>query len=69
MLAIETEKMREWLTAARKHKGHTLKSLADLAGVSPSFLCKVEKGEKNPGGRVAKVLSAELKFPMEKFWP
>lgn len=68
MLLLVSEP-RKWLTATRIQKGHTLKSLAAVTGVSPSFICKLEKGIKNPSGTVAKKLSRELEIKMELFWP
>lgn len=60
---------RDWLRRARINKNHTLKSLAEVTGVSAPFICLVEQGKKTPSGRVAKLLAKELGLPLEKFWP
>jgi transcriptional regulator with XRE-family HTH domain len=43
--------------------------LAALAEVSPETVRRVEKGERQPGGRVLKALVAALKIPVEELAP
>ena len=40
----ETNKLYEF----RKEKGLTLRTLADMVGISPTMLCRIEKGERIP---------------------
>ncbi len=40
----ETSKLYEF----RKEKGFTLRKLADTIGISPTILCRIEKGERTP---------------------
>lgn len=45
---------------ARRDRGLTLQALADRSGVSRAMLSKVERGEKSPTIRVAKLIAAAL---------
>jgi len=52
----------------RKQKGHTLKSLADEAGVTPSLLSQIEKGSANPSINTLKLISSALSVPLFNFF-
>lgn len=52
----------------RKQKSHTLKSLAESAGVTPSLLSQIEKGSANPSINTLKVISNALKVPLFNFF-
>jgi transcriptional regulator with XRE-family HTH domain len=51
----------EYLKQLRKKKGLTIKKLAELAGLSPSYLSRIERGERNiPNARFLKKLASPL---------
>ena len=51
----------EYLKQLRKKKGLTIKKLAELAGFSPSYLSRIERGERNiPNARLLKKLASPL---------
>jgi len=52
----------------RKQKSHTLKSLADEAGVTPSLLSQIEKGSANPSINTLKLISSALYVPLFNFF-
>ena len=52
----------------RKQKEHTLKSLADKAGVTPSLLSQIEKGSANPSINSLKLISTALNVPLFNFF-
>lgn len=38
--------MREWMKAARKEKKLTLKAVGEALGISESYCCAIENGER-----------------------
>lgn len=60
--------MRNWLVELRKMKGLNQRKLAALAGISPNYLCEIEKGTRNPSGQIALRLSAILEIDMARFY-
>jgi hypothetical protein len=52
----------------REHRGHSIRGLAELADVSPSYLSEIEAGEK-PGGSgsfdALKRISAALEISLD----
>lgn len=59
---------RVWLVDLRKSKGMNQKELASKAGISQNYLSNIEKGFRNPSGRVALRLSSVLGFDMNLFY-
>lgn len=54
----------ERIRQARLRRGWTLQQLADCSSVSRAMLSKVERGEKNPTIRVAKLICRALEIPL-----
>src|SRR5687768_2951302 len=52
------------LKAARMAKGLSLRGLASAAGVSPSLLCDIEKGQANPSVATLFQIAEALQMPM-----
>lgn len=48
------------LAELRKRKGHSVRSLADAADLSPTSINQVELGKKVPGLKVIRLVSAVL---------
>lgn len=48
------------LRELRLQKGYTLDRLADLAGISSSYLWRLEKGERQPSEEVLRCLAGHL---------
>lgn len=50
----------EYLSAKRRHREITALQMADIAGISPSYYCDIEKGRKAPPERevLQSILSA-----------
>jgi len=55
-LRIQREKLEE------KNKSFSLRQVADRIGVSPSYLSKVERGERNPSLEIIRNISADLRL-------
>lgn len=55
-------KLGESLRQARQVKALTLRSLAQVTGVSPSFLGRVERGGRLPSGHVLRKIAGPLGF-------
>lgn len=54
---MDKSKLRKY----REEKGMTLKELAQKSGVSPGYLCHLEKGKRaNPSTEVMEKISANL---------
>lgn len=60
--------MRNWLIELRMKKNLSRSEFARNLGISRVFLYEIEKGKKNPSGRVALKISKELGFDMKKFY-
>ena len=57
----------EYLKHLRLKKGFTLKKLADLAGLSPSYLSRIERGERNiPNARFLNSLAEHLSLSSQE---
>lgn len=56
------------LTLARKRRKFTARALADLIGVSPVTITRLEKGENSPEEGTLTALIQALKFPLEFFY-
>ena len=52
----------------RKRKNMTIKTLADLTGVTPSLLSQIEKGSANPSINTLKQISSVLDVPLFNFF-
>jgi len=55
-------RLGEALRQARQTKAMTLRSLAQVTSVSPSFLGRVERGERSPSGHVLRKIAGPLGF-------
>lgn len=60
--------MREWLKDARTKAGLTMKEVGEKLGISESYYCAIEKGErqKKMDMLVASGLSAVLDIPISE---
>lgn len=55
------------LNALMKERGHTQRSLADAAGVSPTWISNLQRGKvTNPGAYGVYRLALALRVPMEE---
>lgn len=72
-MTIEKATDRVPLTAmkeARKRKGLKFVELGEIVGCHPSYLCKLETGERtNPNGRLAVKLAKALDVDVALFYP
>lgn len=55
-------KLGEAIKQRRKVKGLTLRELSSIAGLSPSHLGRIERGERFPSGRILRKLAEPLGF-------
>ena len=59
--------MRDWLREARLEKGMTMKELGEKVGLSESYYCYIEKGQRQRNleldlaGRLSRELGLSLK--------
>lgn len=59
--------MRDWLKEARLEKGLTMKEMAEKMGLSESYYCYIEKGQRQRdmdlslAGGISKVLGVPMK--------
>ncbi len=60
--------MREWLRDLRNQKGLTMKNMAEKLGISESYYCAIENGErqKKMDMLLASGLSAILEVPVSR---
>ena len=60
--------MREWLKTSRLQKNLTMKQIADELGISESYYCSIENGDrqKNMDITLIAALSRILKIPISK---
>ncbi len=60
--------MREWLRDLRNQKGLTMKNIAEKLGISESYYCAIENGErqKKMDMLLASGLSAILEVPVSR---
>jgi hypothetical protein len=49
----------------REHRGHSIRGLAELADMSPSYLSEIEAGEKAGNFDALKRISAALKISLD----
>lgn len=59
---------RKVLTALRTREQLSLREVARRAGISPSYLSKIEGGTKNPQPTVALALATALSVPLEAIY-
>jgi len=55
-------KLGDVLKERRKSKELTLKQLSSLSGVHPSYLARIERGERFPSGHILRKLAEPLDF-------
>ncbi len=58
--------MREWLKTARESKGLTMKQLGEKLGISESYYCSIENGDRQKKMDIVLVsgLSSALDIPV-----
>lgn len=58
--------MREWLRQIRTDRGLTMKSVADTLGISESYYCSIENGDRQKKMDMTVIcgLSAALSIPI-----
>jgi DNA-binding XRE family transcriptional regulator len=61
-------KRRIWMTQRRKERNLTQVELAKIVNVSNRTISDIERGYKNPSGRLAMKLSDVLGVDMRKFF-
>lgn len=59
---------RTWLSIKRMEKGLTQIELADRLEVSNRTISNIERGHKNPSGRLAYNIATELDFDVGLFY-
>lgn len=57
------------LKQIRVAKNMTIRKVCDLAGISESFYCMIENGERRPSVETAKKIAAVLGFDWTMFFP
>lgn len=57
------------LKKTRTGKNMTIREVADRAGISESFYCMIENGERRPSVETAKKIAAVLGFDWTEFFP
>jgi putative transcriptional regulator len=60
--------MRGWLINARKSKKLTQQNVADIVEISRSYYSEIERGIKNPSGKVAIKISKLFGTKSDKFF-
>lgn len=60
--------MRKWLTQKRLEKNETLSGIADMTGMSESYLCQIEQGTRRPSPEKAKKIAEVLGFDWTLFY-
>ncbi len=60
--------MREWLKDLRENKNFAQDVMAEKAGISPSFYCMIENGDRRPSPEVAQRIGEVLEFDWTKFY-
>lgn len=60
--------VRGWLIEARKEKGMIQEDVARLSGISRSYYTEIERGVKNPSGKVAVRISKILNIKPDEFF-
>lgn len=60
--------MRAWFKEARELSQVTKKELAEIVEVDPTYISKIEKGQRNPSVIVAMKLGKILDFDWERFY-
>lgn len=68
MIAIEIKINPQMVTLARESKGLTQKELADLLGISPGKLCRVEQNDQSFSEDIIDKLTKVLKYPRSFFY-
>ena len=61
-------KRRLWMVQKRLEKGMTQQELAERVNVSNRSISEIERGNRNPSGKLAKRLAKELGVSMEAFF-
>jgi putative transcriptional regulator len=59
---------RQWLTEIRRQQKITLRELASELGYSYPYLSDIERGRRNPSGKLAFMLAKKFGFDMNKFF-
>lgn len=59
---------RSVVTRLREKDGLSMSELARRSGISPSYLSKIEAGEKNPAPAVALRIARALEIPLEAIY-
>ena len=57
-----------WIRNLRVAKGKTLKTVAEMAGISESYLSQVEQGKRAPSVKVAKAIADALGVDWTRFF-
>lgn len=60
--------MRKWLIDIRRKKGLTQNQLAEIVGMSPNYICSIEKGKRKVPVWTAKKIAAALGFDWQRFY-
>src|ERR1035441_3832238 len=58
----------EMLMLAREFHGMTIKDLSDRIGTTPSYVCQLESGLREPSENVMERLTEALKFPQQHYY-
>ena len=60
--------MREWLKEIRKKQRYSQREIAEMAGISQSYFCFIEKGSKDVKVETAMKIAKALDFPWVRFY-
>lgn len=60
--------MREWLKEIRKSQRYSQRQIAEMAGISQSYFCVIEKGCENVKVEIAMKIAKALGFPWVRFY-
>ena len=60
--------MRKWLTQKRLEKNEPLSVIADMTGISESYLSQIETGKRRPSPEKAKKIAEVLDFDWTLFY-
>ena len=60
--------MREWLKEIRKKQRYSQREIAEMAGISQSYFCFIEKGSKAVKVETAMKIAKALDFPWVRFY-
>ena len=62
------QKVGQKLTSYRTKKGYSVNKLANLAGISQSYLRDIELGNKNPTVEILSILCDTLNITLKEFF-